>query len=292
MRNKGWEFELNGSNFNIGGLSLGFNANLTTNENEIISLGGADELYEGGNQRFITRVGESLANLYGYKIIGLLKSEEEVAEYKSRKNTTLSAEVGDYIFQDTDGNDIIDADDRVLLGDYNPEVTYGFGIDLGYEGFDLNLNFNGTMGRVAYDLMTSNYLEYGEAFTNTNYNYFNNYWDPASNPEGYLAPPDAYGNTATRKASRNPTSYNVLDADYLRLRSVQLGYNLPSGLLDQFHLQAMRVYVSANNLHTWTKYRGMNPDGGYTGNPLDRGYIQGTTSVPRLVSVGINLTLQ
>ena len=215
-----------------------------------------------------------------------------MAEYKSRKNTTLSAEVGDYIFQDTDGNDIIDADDRVLLGDYNPEVTYGFGIDLGYEGFDLNLNFNGTMGRVAYDLMTSNYLEYGEAFTNTNYNYFNNYWDPASNPEGYLAPPDAYGNTATRKASRNPTSYNVLDADYLRLRSVQLGYNLPSGLLDQFHLQAMRVYVSANNLHTWTKYRGMNPDGGYTGNPLDRGYIQGTTSVPRLVSVGINLTLQ
>ncbi|UBZ13968.1 TonB-dependent receptor [Flagellimonas marinaquae] len=292
MRNKGWEFELNGSNFNIGGLSLGFNANLTTNENEIISLGGADELYEGGNQRFITRVGESLANLYGYKIIGLLKSEEEVAEYKSRKNTTLSAEVGDYIFQDTDGNDIIDADDRVLLGDYNPEVTYGFGIDLAYEGFDLNLNFNGTMGRVAYDLMTSNYLEYGEAFTNTNYSYFNNYWDPVSNPEGYLAPPDAYGNTATRKASRNPTSYNVLDADYLRLRSVQLGYNLPSGVLDQFHLQAMRVYVSANNLHTWTKYRGMNPDGGYTGNPLDRGYIQGTTSVPRLISVGINLTLQ
>ena len=292
MQNKGWEFELNGSNFNIGGLSLGFNANLTTNENEIISLGGADELYEGGNQRFITRVGESLANLYGYKIIGLLKSEEEVAEYKNRKNTTLSAEVGDYIFQDTDGNDIIDADDRVLLGDYNPEVTYGFGIDLAYKGFDLNMNFNGTMGRVAYDLMTSNYLEYGEAFTNTNYNYFNNYWDPVSNPEGYLAPPDAYGNTATRKASRNPTSYNVLDADYLRLRSVQLGYNLPSGVLDQFHLQAMRVYVSANNLHTWTKYRGMNPDGGYTGNPLNRGYIQGTTSVPRLISVGINLTLQ
>src|SRR5690606_3721494 len=98
MRNKGWEFQLSGSNFNLGDLSFGFDANLATNNNEILSLGGAEELYEGGNQRFITRVGESLANLYGYKIIGILRSEEEVAEYTNRKNTTLSAEVGDYIF--------------------------------------------------------------------------------------------------------------------------------------------------------------------------------------------------
>jgi len=265
---------------------------LATNNNEIISLGGAEELYEGSNQRFITRVGESLANLYGYKIIGILKSEEEVAEYTNRKNTTLSAEVGDYIFQDTDGNDIIDADDRVLLGDYNPEVTYGFGINLAYKGFDMSMNFNGTVGRMAFDENTSRYLEYGEAFTNTNYHFFNNYWDPVHNPDGFLAPPDAYGNTATRAASRNPTNYNVLDADYLRLRSVQLGYNLPSDVLEQLHVKSMRVYVSANNLHTWTKFRGMNPDGGDTGNPLNRGHIFGTTAVPRLISAGINLTFQ
>ncbi|MEQ5789804.1 TonB-dependent receptor [Muricauda sp. NFXS6] len=292
MRNKGWEFQLSGSNFNLGDLSFGFDANLATNNNEILSLGGAEELFEGGNQRFITRVGESLANLYGYKITGILRSEEEVAEYNNRKNTTLSAEVGDYIFQDTDGNDIIDADDRVLLGDYNPEVTYGFGINLAYKGFDMSMNFNGTVGRMAFDEMTSRYLEYGEAFTNTNYHYFNNYWDPVHNPDGFLAPPDAYGNTATRAASRNPTNYNVLDADYLRLRSVQLGYNIPSDVLQQLHLKRLRVYVSANNLHTWTKFRGMNPDGGNTGNPLNRGHIFGTTSVPRLISAGINLTFQ
>lgn len=292
MRNKGWEFNLSASDFRFGDLSLGLNANLATNNNEILSLGGAEELYEGSNQRFITRVGESLANLYGYKIIGILKSEEEVQEYTSRKNTTLSAEVGDYIFQDTDGNDVIDANDRVLLGDYNAEVTYGFGINLAYKGFDFNMNFNGTMGRVAFDEMTSRYLEYGEAFTNTNYHYFNNYWDATRNPDGFLAPPDAYGNTATRKASRNPTNYNVLDADYLRLRSVQLGYNLPKTILEQLHLQSLRVYVSANNLYTWTDYRGMNPDGGNTGNPLNRGHIQGTTGVPRLISAGINLSFQ
>ncbi|RUA12836.1 MAG: hypothetical protein DSY83_13415 [Flavobacteriia bacterium] len=292
MRNKGWEFQLNGSNFNLGDLSFGFDANLATNNNEILSLGGAEELYEGGNQRFITRVGESLANLYGYKIIGILRSEEEVAEYTNRKNTTLSAEVGDYIFQDTDGNDIIDANDRVLLGDYNSEVTYGFGINLAYKGFDMSMNFNGTVGRMAFDENTSRYLEYGEAFTNTNYHYFNNYWDPVHNPDGFLAPPDAYGNTATRAASRNPTNYNVLDADYLRLRSVQLGYNIPSDVLEQLHLKNLRVYVSANNLHTWTKFRGMNPDGGDTGNPLNRGHIFGTTAVPRLISAGINLTFQ
>lgn len=291
MQNRGWEFSLNGANYKIGDLSLGFDANLATNNNEIISLGGVQELYEGNSQRFITRVGESLSNLYGYKIIGMLKSEEEVSEYNSRKQTTFSAEVGDYIFQDTDGNDIIDANDRVLLGDYNAEVTYGFGINLAYKGFDFNVNFNGTLGRVAFDEMTSRYLEYGEAFTNTNYHYFNNYWDPIRNPEGYLAPPDAYGNTATRAASRNPTNYNVLDADYLRIRSMQLGYNLPPRVLKQLQIQSMRIYISANNLHTWTKYRGMNPDGGDGGNPLSRGYIHGTTSVPRLISAGINLSL-
>lgn len=292
MRNTGWEFELSGTNITVGDLSIGIDANLATNKNEILSLGGADEMYEGGNQRFITRVGESLANLYGYKIIGILKTEDEVALYNNRKKTTLSAEIGDYIFQDTDGNDIIDANDRVLLGDYNPEVTYGFGVNLAYRGFDLSMNFNGTLGRVAFDEMTSSYLEYGEAFTNTNYHYFNNYWDPVRNPDGFLSPPDAYGNTATRSASRKPTNYNVLDADYFRLRSIQLGYNLPANLLKQIHAKNMRIYLSANNLHTWTNYRGMNPDGGHTGNPLNSGHIHGTTSVPRLISAGINLTFQ
>jgi len=58
------------------------------------------------------------------------------------------------------------------------------------------------------------------------------------------------------------------------------------------HIKNMRVYVSANNMKTWTKFRGMNPDGGDTGNPLNRGYIHGTTAVPRLISAGINLTFQ
>lgn len=291
MQNKGWEFELNASKFNLGDFSLGLNANLTTNNNKILSLGGADEMYEGGSQRFVTRVGESLANLYGYKIVGMLKSEEEVEAYTSRKSTTFTAEVGDYIFQDTDGNDIIDADDRVLLGDYNAEVTYGFGFDLAHKGFDFNMNFNGTMGRVAIDEMTTLYLEYGEAFTNTNYYYFNNYWDPIRNPDGFLAAPDSYGNTATRAASRNPTNYNVMDADYLRIRSLQFGYNLPTSILKQLNLNSMRVYVSVNNLYTWTKYRGMNPDGGGAANPLSRGQVKGSTSVPRLISAGINLKL-
>ncbi len=292
MQNRGWEFELTASKFHLGNLNIGLNANLTTNENEIISLGGVNELYEGGSQRFISRVGGSLANLYGYKIIGLLKSQEEVDAYKNRKSTTFTAEVGDYIFQDTDGNDIIDANDRVSLGDYKPEVTYGFGITLDYKGFDFNMSFNGTMGRVAYDLMTSNYLEYGEAFTNTDYHYYNNYWDPINNPGGFLAPPDAYGNTSTRSTSRNPTNYNVLDADYLRLRSMQIGYNFPASVLEQLHIQNLRVFVSGTNLYTWTKYRGMNPDGGNTGNPLDSGYVQGTTSIPRVISAGINLSFQ
>ncbi|MEN7551686.1 TonB-dependent receptor [Rapidithrix thailandica] len=290
MENKGWEFELSAYDFKTGDLTIGFNGNLTTNQNKILSLGGVEEMYEGSGQRFITRVGESLANLYGYKIIGLIKTEEEAEAYKSRKNTTMSAEVGDYIFQDTNGDDVIDADDRVLLGDYKPEMTYGFGINLAYKGFDLSVNFNGTVGRVAFDEMTSRYLEYGEAFSNTDYYYFNNYWNPETNPNGFLAPPDAYGNTATRAASRNPTNYNVLDADYLRLRSIQIGYNVPPALLERLHLQSMRVFVSGNNLYTWTDYRGMNPDGGDTGNPLNRGHIHGTTSVPRVISGGINLS--
>ncbi len=290
MQNKGWEFEVKGSDFYLGDLAIGFRGNLTTNQNKIISLGGTEEMYEGGNERFITKVGGSLANMYGYKIIGLLKSEEEVEDYKSKKSTAFSAEVGDYIFQDTNHDDVINSDDRVSLGDYKPEVTYGFGINLAYKGFDLDVNFNGTFGRVAFDAMTSRYLEYGEAFTNTNYYYFKNYWNPDTNPAGFLAPPDAYGNTTTRQASRNPTNYNVLDADYLRLRSLQIGYNVPNSVIDDLGLKSLRIYLSANNLYTWTKYRGMNPDGGDTGNPLNRGFIGGTTSVPRIVSAGINLS--
>ena len=161
LDNTGFELELRGNHFKLGDINFGFNANIATNDNEVIALGNGQTqiIQNNGGMNFLTRVGESIAQFYAYDIIGVYQSQSEI---ENDAITPLrGTEVGDYIVNDVNGDGQITSEDRTILGDYNPDFTYGFGFNVNYKGFDLSVQFNGVEGRKAADRMVY-YAESGE----------------------------------------------------------------------------------------------------------------------------------
>ncbi len=291
LENKGFELEIKGNNFQLGDFTLGFNANITTNENEVLALGEGQEqiIATNGGMNFLTKVGGSIAEFYTYDIIGVYRDQQQI---DSETVTPLAGtEVGDYVVRDANGDGQITPDDRVTLGDYNPDFTYGFGFTLNYRGFDLTAQFTGVEGRKASDNMLYD-AESGEGFFVPTKYYVENYFNDR-NPDGFFRRPDFSSFSSAGRITR-ASSLSVYDADYFRMRSLQLGYNFQEGVTDYLGINSLRVYLTGNNIFNSTKYRGYNPDAldTRTGNnqlTLSRGWINSASPLTRFLALGLNV---
>ena len=289
LKNTGIEIEVSGRDFKLGEVSFGFNTNFSTNNNEVLALGaGQSQIISSNGVDFITRIGEPIAQFYNYQVIGVYRSQAEI----DNDNVTPLAgtEPGDYIVLDANGDGVITPDDRVMQGDYNPEFTYGIGLSAQYKGFDLALQFNGIEGRKVSDNMV-NRSESGEGFFVPTQHYFDNYFNDR-NPNGFFRRPDFSSFSSAGRLTRK-SNLSVLDGDYFRLRSLQLGYTLPASVTEYFGIEGARVYIKGNNLFNITKYRGFNSDGLDTRSnerqTLTRGYIYSTSPLTRFVAIGLNI---
>ncbi len=286
IENNGLEF-LVGYRDQFGKLSLDVSANITFLDNEVLSLGNDDVAILGGaftsnGSRNITRTepGQPIGAFYGFKVLGIYQSDAEaVADGRT------DAVAGDLKFQDTDGNGVLDDDDKVFLGSPIPDFEYGITIGANYKNFDLNMFFNGVQGnkiangskwRYTFDT-TSNYLaEVTNAWTPTNTN--------TSIPRATLL--DLAGNG-------RPSDYLIEDGSYFRLRNVQLGYSLPSKIASFVKASRVRVYAAAQNLFTITSYSGYYPEvgrnnrGGFTRRLFSAGVDERAYPVARMYQFGI-----
>lgn len=291
LENKGFELEIKGRNFKIGELELGFNANFTTNKNKVLALGDGQKriIQSNGGVDFLTEVGGSIAQFYAYDIEDVFRTQEQLDQ------TTITqlagTEVGDYVVRDANGDGKITPDDRVTLGDYNPEFTYGFGVTLNYKGIDMSAQFTGIEGRKVYDAILRN-SEAGEGFTIPTQYYFDNYYSPSRNPEGFLRAPDFSSFSSAGRATRSSNLF-ILNADYFRLRSLQVGYTLPENITSYLQLDHLRLYLTGNNIFNKTDYRGLSSEGlddrNNEGKTLSRGLIRTGSPLTRFVALGLNL---
>ena len=289
LENTGFELDLRYNDIKIGKLGLGLNANLTTSNNEVKALAPNQKriIRNDDWMDFLTEVGGPIAQLYSYDIMGVFKSQEEIDEATNSGVVPLSGtQVGDYIVRDVNGDGVITPDDRTTLGDYNSELVYGFGITLNYKGFDFSAQFDGIEGRKLFDRMFR-LLESGDGFMIPTQYYFDNYFHPTRNPDGFFAEPN-FNQSASRRTTR-ASSINVLDADYFRLRSVQLGYSLPVELTQKFGISKMRIYFTGNNLFQISGYRGLYSDGIRNANVLSRGMNFNGTPISRFMALGFTL---
>ena len=297
IQNQGVELAINyRQSFNDWRIEL--NGNGAYNRNEVISLADDSPLdrNSGGpnNPRVSgtisrTTVGEPLGSFYGLVVDGVFQTQEQVDVANAaapdgtyQENGTAP---GDFRYRDLDGDGEITEEDRDFLGDPFPKFTFGLSTTIAYKGFDLSVFFQGVTG---VDIFNAN-----KAYFNTFYSDFNSTnkafdrWTPSNptNSEPRLTTNDPNGNF------QKPSSYFVEDGSYLKLRNIQLGYNLSADLLDRIGFNRARVYVNAQNILTITNYSGLDPelsngDGGNTLQGLDG---LGRYPLTYLLSAGIQL---
>ncbi len=250
VENKGIEFAIR-ANYNLGAVKAVTSFNIASNKNKVLELGpGQDEIITGRN---ITRIGGELGASYGYRTNGIFTSQDEINSTPSLS----SAQVGEYIYVDANGDGQINSSDRVILGSIHPDYTFGMNTRFTFKNFDLGAVIQGVQGVHIHDRTVSVLLYNPEGWNNGARDYFNNYYTPERGANSIYARP----NTLPRdNGFYRETDILQEDASFVRIRNITLGYTLPETFLKTLNLSSLRLYVSSKNPFTFTDYRGYNPE--------------------------------
>lgn len=290
VSNKGFEFQITSRNA-VGDFQWSTDFNFSTNQNEVEALGpqGDPIISAGGaGQRHITRIGDEIGSYYGYVVDGIYQSQEEI---DNAPNDTQvgpgGARPGDFRFKDINGDGEITPEDRTVTGSYHPDFTYGITNTFNYQGFDLSFFIQGVEGREILNL-TARHMKNGEANFNS-YAVLNDRWRSPENP-GNGKHPRADRTTGTHGNNNRPSSYQVEDGSYVRIKRLTLGYTLPVDLIGDY-AQRVRVYSSVNNLAIFTDYIGFNPEVSLQRNSsLTPGEDYGAYPLSRTIQLGIDIS--
>lgn len=275
MLNEG--LELNASyKHNFGALKMTIGGNVTwMADNQVTGLGESGAETIGAFN--IIRRGAPYNAFFGYRVQGIFQTAAEVAAAPRQFGSTLTR-AGDIRYTDISGPDgrpdgIIDARDRVVIGNPYPRWMYGFNLNLQYKDFDMGAIFQG-LGRVDRIFQQNGQLPMTDDRNNA-LTYWMNRWTP-ENPSTKLP---RLGGVNNQQFS----DFYIQDASYLRLRNLEIGYTLPASLTGKAKIQRFRVFVSAQNLLTFTKLENFDPERA-TGSASDR-------NVPlyKVFTTGVNL---
>lgn len=282
MQNAGVEISVN-STKQIGDFYYRVNANWSLNRNKVLSLGDEDapiiKESDYAGAYYITKVGQPVGCYYLLVADGIFHNQQELNSYPHFAET----QVGDFRFVDADGDGKLEQDeDRVIVGNYMPDFYYGFGIELGYKGFDFSANFQGVYGNEILNL-ERRYLCNMEASSNMMKLSLQRF------PYGEL-------NRATRKSTgyngASTSTFHLEDGSYLRLQSLSIGYSLPKKVLAKASIAACRFYLQGDNVFTLTHYTGYNPEvNKNSSDALRPGEDYCSYPLPRTFSFGVNITL-
>ena len=280
MENSGIELEL-GYKWNIGDARFAIKGNASYLKNELKNLGndtgflnyGISQFSDGGTR---AENGQPFPFFYGYKTAGVLQNKAEADAYNAKYGA--SSNPGDLIFVDMNGDGKITSDDRTNIGKPTPDWTFGLNFDASWKGFDLNVFFQGVSGADIFDATWRQDIASGNYPT-----WVLDRWtgEGTSNKLPLLKLGD----------SKNWVCSDIYiqDGSYLRLKNISLGYTLPQHITMKANIERLRLYVRAENLFTWTKYWGFDPEIGSGSTSMGVDY--GVYPQARIFTIGFNISL-
>lgn len=284
VTNQGIELEVGGVLIDKKDLKWNLNGNIAHNRNEVTSLGNAEYFIpsHGYTNPLIVKVGEPLGSFYGYKFKGIIQSDEDLSKLPSQTISTV--EPGNPKFEDVNNDGVVNELDRVVLGNIQPDFTYGFNTKLTYKNLDLFISASGSYGNKIFNELACR-LDRGNGY----------YYNPLAEVADRWTPTNP--SNTIQKASNATSIYTddrfVEDASYLKIRNIQLGYTLP--LKKITNGGSLRVYVSLQNFFTFTNYNGYDPEANRSGSDetsaLYQGIDNGTYPSSKTVLLGFNVTL-
>jgi hypothetical protein len=302
IENKGLEIELGYRPRMSGNFQWNVAANFSVIRNKILELGnlGIDpetgkprEYISSGNTR--SQVGRSIGEFYVLRTDGIFQDQSEITKHKAQASYAKPGDIRYRNLVDGGSDDDINNKDREFAGSPWPKFTTGLQLNGAFKNFSLNLQLYGAFGQKLYNDVIRDL----DAMGYSNYRKGLNYWTPTNTN---TTTPRLGVSYSTGQAGDPPVDRGIVsnargnsdrwieDGSYLRIRNVELAYLLPQSLLSRMHLTDSRVFISGQNLATFTKYKGLDPDVVGAGNVnLEPGVDVGNYPASRILSVGINV---
>lgn len=282
MKNYGVEFEV-GYRFQRNDWSFAISANASYLKNELINLGNADGFEMKDNVHMLGNVsraenGMPYPYFYGYKTAGIFQNADQVKSHVNSKGELLqpNAVAGDVIFVDLNGDGQINDNDKTMIGKGTPDWTFGLNINAAWKDIDFSMLISGAAGQEILDVTRRVDVRYVNL--------------PAEYIERWHG--ESTSNTMPRFSwTNNNDNYRISDlyvknGTYARIKNIQLGYTLPKMWTSKFFVERLRLYVAAENLFTFTSYKGFDPEiNADASNGIDRGYYPQA----RTFTVGLDL---
>ena len=268
MENSGFEFSATYRNRDHA-LKWQVSANLSTLKNKVTKLGFGEESYITGD--YATFVGEEVGQFYGYVYEGIARTQADLDDHTNDLGnhvTQTGAQIGDCLYKDVNNDGIINGSDRVVLGSGLPKVNFGISAHLEYKNFDLSIS---TFGALNYHVSDGIYNSLNSCYG----------W---ANKDVAIGDANRYSEDGLTYISSVPRTYivangeawndyfsdrKIQNAAYWKIANIELGYNFPDKWFKGV-VSGVRAYVSAQNLHTFTKYKGYNVD--YAGGTFTPGF--------------------
>ncbi len=294
VKNTGVELALSWSDKIGKDFTYSVGANFAYNHNEVGNIptedgiihGQTNQIYSNSEEFYRAENGHAIGYFWGYKTAGIFQNQQDINNWIAAGNGVLQSNVqpGDVKYVDVNHDGVVNADDKVDLGNGLPKYTFGFNFGISYKGFDLNINATGAAGfKIAqsYRDPNSSQANYSRAILNR--------WTGEGTSN--FMPRVTYGDVGNWMFS----DLYLQDGDYIRLQNLTLGYDFKR-LISWKGISKLRLYVQAQNLFTWTKYDGMDPEigsyNGTNGNSSDSwvsGVDMGYYPHPRTFIVGVNV---
>lgn len=294
VSNKGYEFSLSYNDNLSDDLDMNLGFNISTIDNEVLFVASENGFEQGGDWGVGLGIipsrmeaGYPIGYFYGYKTNGIYQNQSEIdaldalAFDKDGESIDYhtDAEVGDLKFVDINGDGFISDLDKTYIGDPIPDFTMGFNLGFNYKNFDFSTSAYASIGND----MVRDYERQAAGVNRGTYMYDRWLGEGTSNTV-----PKASGGSSINHA--NFSDFYVEDASYLRIQNIQLGYKMNNSLTNKLNIDSLRMYVSANNVFTFTNYYGFDPSAS-GGAPIGAGIDKGFYPVSRTFLFGLNVKL-
>jgi len=266
MKNTGVDLLINNKLNITKAIRLNTTLTFTTYSNTITAINGDQKFFDFnsplGEQNRIgqnaTRniVGESVNSFFGYKVIGLFQTDAEATAWNQ-----AGAGKGRFKYADVNGDKKIDADDRTIIGDPNPDFSYGINLGTEFKAFDISAFFYGVAGKDIFNF-TRWWTDFSSGFPGgrSKRALYESWLPDGSRPDAKTPMQETIIAGGGFSTSGQVNSYYVESGDYFRLRNLMIGYTLPASLTSKVKISRARIYIQGTNLFTITKYSGLNPD--------------------------------
>lgn len=275
IKNSGVEFSASWNQKVTKDFTITVSGNLTTYTNKVLALADPSASIQNGLNR--TTVGLPIGYFYGYIVEGVYQSYAD--KLKSPVNTEFSYGPGDLKYKDVNGDGKINTADRTIIGNPTPDFMYGGSISFNYKGLDLSIDLGGVYGNEVY----RNWGGTESPFQRVNYAAFKlDRWrgEGTSNWHPILG--------QDRRINYEASTYGIEDGSYIRIRNLQIGYNLPQNLISSLHIKNIRAFANVQNLKTWKNNSGYTAEFG--GNATSFGVDNAGGAIPVVSSFGLNVT--